>query len=460
MQMKSPNHARPGRRRRLGALLAPDRKATSWRRAARRASDPGSLRNALQRLGAAPADLVVGPEPPSPPAGRRFGQLGRYRAPVLWLAAVGAFAVDTQFLVQNSRLFAPLIPVMAALISLPLVLAVKTPLRAWRVQIIVAAAVPLVVSPESAQSPPWPATVIFIALYLLYTVAVRLDLHLLIGVWLVTSATVFWSYLLPGQRNALAAANVGVLFLTVVLAYGYLIGTRRRLQQELVEGKQQREEDQARRALLEERARIARELHDIVAHHMSVIAVRTETAPFRIPELPPAAREDMAETSAIAREALTEMRRLLGVLRGADASAERAPQPGIDRLEALITAVRGAGLAVDLEVSGAERPLPSGVELSAYRIIQEALSNTLRHAPGARATVEVGYEPDRLWLRVRNDRPTVARSRQPAAAGQGIIGMRERAAMLGGDLAAGQTADGGYLVEAALPLGDQALERP
>jgi hypothetical protein len=136
---------------------------------------------------------------------------------------------------RTAGLFAPLIPVTAALISLPLVLAVKTPLRAWRVQIIVAAAVPLVVSPESAQSPPWPPTVIFIALYLLYTVAVRLDLHLLIGVWLVTSATVFWSYLLPGQRNALAAANVGVLFLTVVLAYGYLIGTRRRLQQELVE---------------------------------------------------------------------------------------------------------------------------------------------------------------------------------------------------------------------------------
>jgi signal transduction histidine kinase len=161
----------------------------------------------------------------------------------------------------------------------------------------------------------------------------------------------------------------------------------------------------------------------------------------------------MAETSAIAREALTEMRRLLGVLRGADGDAERAPQPGMDRLEGLVAAVRGAGLAVDLRVVGDQRPLPSGVELSAYRIMQEALSNTLRHAPGARAAVEVRYEPGRLWLRVRNDPPPAGGDRPPPAApGHGIVGMRERATMLGGTLAAGPTGDGGYLVEATLPL--------
>ncbi|HET8640883.1 MAG TPA: histidine kinase, partial [Pseudonocardiaceae bacterium] len=218
-------------------------------------------------------------------------------------------------------------------------------------------------------------------------------------------------------------------------------------------GRRREQEEQARSTLLEERARIARELHDVVAHHMSVIAVRAETAPFRIPGLPEAVKDDMAETSAIAREALTEMRRLLGVLRGADVDPERVPQPGMDRLEGLVAAVQGAGLTVDVRVEGDQRPLPPAVELSAYRIMQEALSNALRHAPAAPAAVEVRYEPERLRLRVRNDRPRVPGANPVAgAAGHGIVGMRERAAMLGGTLSAGPTSDGGYLVEAVLPL--------
>ncbi|HZD37243.1 MAG TPA: sensor histidine kinase [Actinomycetes bacterium] len=458
--MNSRKHASPGPRRRVRpfkGLFTRDRHAASWRRAAREASDPGSLRSALYRLGAAPADLIVGPEPtPLPPGRGRSSRLRRYRPVILWLLAAGAFGLTTEYLVDNSSLAPVLIPLLAVLIALPLGLAAETPLRAWRVQMLVAMAAPLLVPALDRQGLPWPPTLIFIALYVLYTVAARLDLHLLIGVWLVTGAAVFWGYLFTGlEGNNLGEVNLTIVLVTIVMAYGYLLGTRRRLQQELVEGRQRQEEDQARRALLEERARIARELHDIVAHHMSVIAVRTETAPFRIPELPQAAREDLAETSAIARDALTEMRRLLGVLRGADTSAELAPQPGIDRLEALIAAVRGAGLAVDLRVHGPERPLPPGVGLSAYRIIQEALSNTLRHAPGARATVEVGYEPGSLWIRVRNDAPAVRADRvQPASPGQGIIGMRERAAMLGGTVSTGPTSDGGYLVEAALPLGE------
>jgi signal transduction histidine kinase len=463
--MSSPNDASPDPTRRprpFKGLLSRERRAASWRRAAREASDPGSLRNALYRLGAGPADLVVGPEPPPlpplpplPPGKGRFRRLGRHRTLILWLLAAGMFGVTAEYLADNSSLPAVFIPLLAALIALPLGLAAHTPLRAWRVQILVAAAAPLVMPPLDRQALPWPPSLIFIALYVLYTVAVRLDLYLLIGVWLVTGGAVVCGYLVTGfERENVSRVNLTIVLLTIVLAYGYLIGTRRRLQQELVEGRQQQEEDQARRALLEERARIARELHDIVAHHMSVIAVRTETAPFRIPDLPQVAREDMAETSAIARTALAEMRRLLGLLRGAETSAELAPQPGIDRLDALIAAVRGAGLAVDLRVRGPERPLPSGVGLSAYRIVQEALSNTLRHAPGARATVEVGYQPDHLRIRVRNDAPAVRADRvQPAPPGHGIIGMRERAVMLGGTLSAGPTSDGGYLVEATLPLG-------
>jgi signal transduction histidine kinase len=423
------------------------RPAPSWRRAAREASDVRSLRDALTRFADAPTELLVGPEPPDlPPAGGRFDRLRRYRVPVLWLAAAALFLPTIKYMVDNNRIPDLLVPPLAVLIVLPLGLAGRTPLRAWRLQVPVAAAVAL--------GPPWPPPVILVAIYVVYAVAVRVELHLLVGIWLVTDATVVAGYVAPAPRAGTSGEVYATLvLLTVGLAYCYLIGTRRRLQHELVEGRHQQEEEQARSALLEERARIARELHDIVAHHMSVIAVRTETAPFRIPELPEAAKDDLAETSAIAREALTEMRRLLGVLRGADASVEHAPQPGMDRLDALLAAVRGAGLEVDLQVVGPARPLPSGVELSAYRIIQEALSNTLRHAPGAGATVEVGYEPDRLWLRVRNEAPPGRRDRgRPPQPGQGIIGMRERAAMLGGHLATGATPQGGYLVEAVLPL--------
>jgi signal transduction histidine kinase len=432
-----------------------DRQAPSWLRTAREASDVRSWQDALRRLAAAPTELAVGPEPPPlPAAGGWVGWLRQYRTPALWLATVGMFLLSTQLLLDQSSLWELVIPVVGALIALPLGLAADTPLRAWRLQIVVAAAAPLIVPPVGWVGPPWPATLVFVAAYVTYTVAVRLDLHLLVGLWLVTDVVILWSYFVTGPReNSLGEANVAIVFATLLIVLGYLYGTRRRLQAELVEGRQREQRQQARSSLLEERARIARELHDVVAHHMSVIAVRAETAPFRIPGLPEAVKDDMAETSAIARAALTEMRRLLGVLRGADTSADRAPQPGMDRLEGLVAAVHGAGLAVDLRVDGAQRPLPSGVELSAYRIMQEALSNTLRHAPGARATVEVRYEPSRLWLRVHNGPPPVRGERPPPAPpGQGIIGMRERATMLGGTLEAGPTPEGGYMIEAVLPL--------
>jgi len=433
----------------------PDRQAPSWWSTAREASDVRSFEDALRRLAAAPAELVVGPEPPPlPDGGGRFGWLRRYRAPILWLAALAAFLSSTQLLLDQRGLWTVFVPLVATLIALPLGLAAATPLRAWRLQVVVAVAVAVLVPRESRVDLPWPATLIFVAMYVTFAVAVRLELHLLVGVWLVTDAAIVFGYVGTGAtRDTLNQAYVAILFATVLIAYGYLFGTRRRLQGELVQGRAREQRQQARSALLEERARIARELHDVVAHHMSVIAVRAETAPFRIPGLPEAVKDDMAETGAIAREALTEMRRLLGVLRGADAGAELAPQPGMDGLEGLVAAVRGAGLAVDLRVDGGPRPLPAGVGLSAYRILQEALSNTLRHAPGVQVTVEVSYEPDRLRLRVQNDAaPLGAERPPPAPPGHGIVGMRERAAMLGGTLAAGPTSDGGFLVEAVLPL--------
>ncbi|MER5556295.1 sensor histidine kinase [Streptomyces sp. NPDC002793] len=218
------------------------------------------------------------------------------------------------------------------------------------------------------------------------------------------------------------------------------------------------EEERSRRTLLEERNRIARELHDVVAHHMSVISIQAQVAPHLVENPSDELRENLAGIRENAVEALAELRRVLGVLRSEDAVADglrHAPQPTLDRLDELIGKVRGAGVTVTRGTAGRRRPLPPGVELSAFRIVQEALSNVLRHAPGARARVEMGYHSTALTVRVVNSAPGTPAA--PAEGlGHGLLGMRERAAMLGGDLAHGPTPGGGFEVVATLPLEDPA----
>nr|WP_276515303.1 histidine kinase [Actinomadura coerulea] len=236
---------------------------------------------------------------------------------------------------------------------------------------------------------------------------------------------------------------------------------------------------------MRERARIARELHDVVAHSVSMIAVQAETAPYTMDSLSPEARAGYTEIAKTAREALVEMRRLLSVLR-ADATPEpeaaNSPQPRLDRLPDLIEQHRGAGGHVDLNVHGDPRALSTTVELSAYRIVQEALTNARRHAPGAGVRVDLTFLPDRLAVRVQdggasaatqvlNPRDPGARTGGPSSAGpapaddgrtrletsgsgggHGLVGMRERATMLGGRFSAGPATQGGFLVEAELPV--------
>ncbi|MFJ9680130.1 sensor histidine kinase [Streptomyces sp. NPDC101194] len=206
-----------------------------------------------------------------------------------------------------------------------------------------------------------------------------------------------------------------------------------------------------RRTLLEERTTIARELHDVVAHHMSVVAIQAEAAPYRVENPPPELEQAFATIRENAVAALTELRRVLGVVRAEDQQAPDAPQPTLAQLDGLLANVREAGLETEKTVTGAVRELPQGVELSAYRIIQEALSNTLRHAPGATAKVEIGYVLSGLGLRVVNGPPTGPVQPSPGA-GHGITGMRERVAMLDGDMTAVATAEGGYEITAFIPV--------
>ncbi|WUV77169.1 sensor histidine kinase [Streptomyces sp. NBC_01477] len=207
-----------------------------------------------------------------------------------------------------------------------------------------------------------------------------------------------------------------------------------------------------------ERARIARELHDVVAHHISMIAVQAETARLTTPGMPAAGAARLSEIGDTARAGLTEMRRLLGVLRQ-DAEvdiAERRPQPGLQQLNELLDEARCAsGAGVRLIVSGPAAALDPGVELAAFRIVQEALTNVRRHARGAAVDVELHYAADALRLRVRDNGPG------PGAAagdgGHGLPGMRERAAAAGGTLRTGRAAGGGFLIEASLPVGAEVV---
>jgi signal transduction histidine kinase len=219
------------------------------------------------------------------------------------------------------------------------------------------------------------------------------------------------------------------------------------------------ERDETRRAMVDtlrdqavmgERARIARDLHDVVAHHVSAIAVQAETARLTTEGLPEEGRAHFESIGDTARDALNEMRRLLGVLReDADGKAERGPQPGLARLNELVDTARTAGTEVRLTVQGQVAPLPPGVDLCAYRILQEALTNARRHAPGAPVDVELDYGTDTLRLRVRDHGPGPA---DAAGEGLGLLGMRERAIMVGGSLTAGPAEGGGFAVDAALPV--------
>jgi signal transduction histidine kinase len=202
----------------------------------------------------------------------------------------------------------------------------------------------------------------------------------------------------------------------------------------------------AREAVVEERARIARELHDVIAHNVSMMVVQAGGER----RLAGGSTRDVLETiEQIGRSALTEMRRLVGMLR-TEGDEPLAPQPGLDDVPRLVTQVREAGLPVELEIEGERRELPLGIELSAYRIVQEALTNALKHAGNAQARVRISYGADSLELEIVDDGAGPAA--EASGAGHGLVGMRERVALYGGRLDARRRESGGFAVRALLPI--------
>jgi signal transduction histidine kinase len=302
-----------------------------------------------------------------------------------------------------------------------------------------------------------------------YTVALGLSRLRSLGVLLVVLATNAGAvYLGDTATGTVAGTQVLIVssFIATAWAVGYAVRQQREYAAAMHEQAERRAEERARAQVAEERLRIARELHDVVAHSMSLIAVQAGVANYVLAARPEEATRVLSSIEQAARDALRETRRLLGLLRddgGARLAPEFGPAPGLGDLDGLIARTKDAGVRVDLEVRGARRSLPAGVDLAAYRIIQEALTNVVKHSAARTGRVLVAYEDDGVRIRVTDDGRGASASAStstsaPAAAaapvGHGIVGMRERAGLYGGEFHAGPLAGHGFEVAVRLPLED------
>jgi signal transduction histidine kinase len=249
-----------------------------------------------------------------------------------------------------------------------------------------------------------------------------------------------------------------LLFTPLLFALAWLGGfaVRQRVEQaeEAEERAAQAERDRdmaARIAVAEERARIARELHDVVAHSVSVMVLQVGAVRHKLPEDQAEESEALRGVEKTGRTALAEMRRLLGAMRREDEDVELGPQPGLDALDGLLDDVGRSGLPVRLHVDGERVALPPAIDLSAYRIVQEGLTNALKHARATQADVTLRYAPDELRIEVRDDGPGGART---DGQGHGLVGVRERVKIYGGEMTAGRATDGGFVLSARLPIGE------
>lgn len=312
-------------------------------------------------------------------------------------------------------------PVVFCSMFLPYVLLYWSPIYAWRLS--AALFYPVAGLIDWTGVPPvqyWAALPLVVLVAAFYSGGIVLTVAL-VGMLVVASS----DGVTPGMAFAVP----------MVMAVVFLFGARGRAEKRL-------EEEQNAKAALEERARIAREMHDVVAHHMSMVVVRCETAPYRLKGLNDEAQQEFAELGEAAREAITDMQRLLGVLRTNGETPAREPQPGISRIPEL--ARPGDEAEVDVD------DVPEAVGLTAYRIVQEALTNATRHAPGSRASVHVRKDGEQLDVLVWN---TAGGPSWGGGSGQGLVGMRERVAVHGGTLTVKSTEDGGFMVRARIPLG-------
>jgi signal transduction histidine kinase len=334
--------------------------------------------------------------------------------------------------------------VLSLLILVPLVLARTRPALA------AAAATLLTITILRTENPA--LTVVSVCITLLLVAHLVARRGLLLAAPLLIPFFVVTVVRLTGPYNALGS-TAPLLFCLAALAVGESMRRRKLAVAALDATEEAMAESAHAQTVLEERARIARELHDIVAHHLSVIAVESEAARLTSPDLPAAAGDRLGSIAATAREALNETRRLLGVLReDTGGESDRAPQPGLSQLDDLIGKAESTGTHIRFIRQGTVAALPLSTDLAAYRIVQEALTNARRHAPGADVDVELCYADDALHLRVRDY--GAGPPAGEAVEGHGLLGMRERAALAGGSFSVEQAEGGGFEVHVTLPTGE------
>ncbi|MFL6143854.1 MAG: sensor histidine kinase [Labedaea sp.] len=343
-------------------------------------------------------------------------------------------------------------------VAIPLIIGTVAPLAFRRKYPLVAAYLVLVIGiPHSALELGLASLFgLCIAVYTLVTYVGRKPALLYVIANLVTGA-IQLRFQADSPEEILAVAIFAVLAVALCWALGEFVGARRAYQAE-VEARlhllETERDQQAKIAVAEERARIARELHDVVAHAVSVIVVQADGAAYAVRCQPELAERAVKTISSTGREALTELRRLLGVLRSEQGEEERTPQPGTRSLAELAERVRTVGLPVRLDIVGVIDDLPAGVGLGIYRIVQEALTNSLKHAgPGASALVRVERTAGQVELDVLDNGLSGRRKLVGVSGGNGLIGMRERAHVYGGTLHAGPHPGGGWRVRAVLPFG-------
>lgn len=341
---------------------------------------------------------------------------------------------------------AAIAPLLSALAALPILLVRLNPSLGWAISAGSALLLSLALNPTEGNDLPFQVVHVIVLFVLLFAVSLRASVPIVVVAWAATS--MLFATTMPGSESGpLWGWPIGFGALAL---FGYLLRilvvSRRRLEQQ----EEVTELERARRAILEEKARIARDLHDVVAHHMSMVVVQAQTAPYRIADMDPAARTEFESIGATARTALNEIRGMLGVLRSDGQLPEHAPQPTAAEVPALCASALRAGMPVECTVVGDLTLVPDTTGLVVYRVVQESMANSARHAPGAPVHVTVAVDPGLVTVTVLNA-PATSVPRPAAGGGHGIDGMRTRVAAVGGELRAGPTPTGGFEVSAKLP---------
>ncbi|WP_082518532.1 MULTISPECIES: sensor histidine kinase [unclassified Rhodococcus (in: high G+C Gram-positive bacteria)] len=355
------------------------------------------------------------------------------------------FAVAWPTLHLTHQVSPPWQPVVAAAATAPLLLQRRLPVVGWTLSAVGASTIGVVITRLDGWTYPWQVVHLMVLGLLLFAVGVRASMSSVV-VASVASALLCLAQM-PGQDGI--GWTFGVLAVTTAALLVRRLRTSRRA---LAEAEEIGETERARRAILEEKARIARDLHDVVAHTMSMVVVAAQTAPYRIPDVSPAAAAEFDAIGATARAALNEIRGVLGVLRndaaaGPDGVAVTAPAPGAGDLQAMFEGTRRAGVDLDWNVDGDPSAVSDTVGLVMYRVVQESLANAARHAPGSSVRADIAIGSDRIDIVVVND---VAAETVSTSGGHGLDGMRDRVHAVGGTFSAAHQPDGRYVVRASI----------